>query len=292
MAEKLLLTGASGFLGQNLVRCWGESFSLIPVSSPRRGRREGYDCCDLTDYQASKALLDAHKPDIVVHTAAARDPNFCEENPRESGRINRDATAELAGLCADRGIRFVFTSTDLVFDGREAPYAETDGVNPLGAYGEQKVEAEVLVGERWPEAVICRLPLLFGATGPETSNFGAGFLAKARLGKVGRLFVDEFRTPLSARDVAAGIVCLVRSSHTGVVHLAGGERVSRFEFGKAICEAFLIQPAPILETKQADVPMAAPRPADVSLQIERARQLGFEPRPLAEAVLDMEERWS
>jgi dTDP-4-dehydrorhamnose reductase len=287
MAQRLLLTGASGFLGSACRAAWADAYTIIPLCSRRTLSRPGLLPCDITDYGEVKAVLAEHRPDCVVHLAAIRDANLCQKQPLAAARVNTQATGDLAGLCADRHLPFVFTSTDLVFDGREAPYSEADSVNPLSAYGEQKALAEELVRARWPAAVIARLPLLFGPVGEGTENYAASFLAALEAGQPQRLFVDEFRTPLSGTDAADGVRIALESGHAGLLHLGGAERVSRYEFGQAICRAAGVADSALEPIHQVDLTMAAPRPQDVSLSSELAGALGFEPRALAAALQDL-----
>ena len=111
------------------------------------------------------------RPEAIIHTAAISDVNYCQENPSETSKINRDSAINISGLCADLGIGFIFTSTDLVFDGLNPPYDETSPVSPISRYAEQKVEAEIKIQECNPNAAICRMPLMYGDSGPIASSF-------------------------------------------------------------------------------------------------------------------------
>lgn len=106
------------------------------------------------------------KPDAVIHTAAKSDPNYCQLNRNESKKLNVDASINIAKLCAEYSIHCVFTSTDLVFNGLNAPYREEYPVCPVNFYGEQKVLAEEGMLKYHPMVAICRMALMFGITGP------------------------------------------------------------------------------------------------------------------------------
>lgn len=191
------------------------------------------------------------------------------------------ASLNLAGLCADAQIPCAFTSTDLVFDGLEAPYRETDPVSPISTYGEQKVLAEVGMLDRHPQVAVCRLPLMFGLAPPTASSFIQPFIQTLREGKELSLFNDEFRTPVSAATAARGLLLALRKAE-GTLHLGGRERVSRYQFGCRMAAALNLPLDKLKSCRQADIPMAAPRPADVSLDSSQAFQLGYHPPSLEE----------
>jgi len=139
--KKILITGASGFLGWNLCQQAQKKWQVYgtfwtnPVTIPQVNLIK----IDLCDEQELKKLFDRVKPDAVIHTAAASQPNFCQTNPEESHRINVITSVNIAKLCAAAKIPCAFTSTDLVFDGTKPNYQETDPVSPICIYGEQKV---------------------------------------------------------------------------------------------------------------------------------------------------------
>jgi dTDP-4-dehydrorhamnose reductase len=292
MKPRLLITGASGFLGWNLCRELADRYQI--VGTRNRNRHPGlqhvdYLKVDLTDYRALKAALDQARPDYVIHAAAHSNTNECQKHPIETARINVIAAANLAGLCGDRKLRFVFTSTDLVFDGSDAPYYENAPVSPIMAYGEQKALAEIEILERNPKAAVCRVPLMYGLAGPGATNFTEFLFESLAKGRPLRLFVDEFRTPLSAVDAAAGLAIALERVE-GRLHLAGADRVSRLEFGEQFVEVLGLSDAKIAACRQAEVPISAPRPRDVSLNIALAESLGFRPRQLAECLADLRAR--
>ncbi len=279
VSQRLLITGASGFLGWNAclhARGEWQVFGLVHdhgVAMDDVTMLRG----DLTDQDEATSLFRAAKPNAVFHLAAASAPNFCQMHPEITGRINVDAAAHLAGLAADTGIPFVFTSTDLVFDGETAPYRENDPVSPLSIYGEQKVRAEAEILERHPSAVICRMPLMFGEASPASGSFLQSMVRRLQAGDEVQLFTDEFRTPLSVRDAVRGLFLALEKARGEVLHLGGKERISRFDFGMLVVRVLGKWQEKLRECRLLDMPMAAPRPRDVSLDSSKAFALGFQP---------------
>ncbi|GAX37331.1 SDR family oxidoreductase [Nodularia sp. NIES-3585] len=276
--KKLLITGASGFLGWHLCQLAKQEWEVYGTYCTHSLELPGVKILpvNLTDFPDLKRLFNDINPNAVIHTAARSQPNYCQTHPQETQTINVTASCNIAGLCADYGIPCAFTSTDLVFDGLKAPYKETDAVSPVNLYGEQKVMAETGMLQRYPMTAICRMPLMFGRETPTAKSFIQAFIQTLKEGKELKLFTDEFRTPASGITAAKGIL-LALEKINGYIHLGGKERISRYDFGKLLVEVFQLPETGLKSCQQQDVKMAAPRPKDVSLDSTKAFALGYQP---------------
>ncbi len=283
--KKLLITGASGFLGWNLCQIAQSTWHIygtyhthaltVPGITPIK--------IDLLDFPTLEQQLTQIKPDAIIHLAAQSSPNYCQTHPQESDRLNIILAAHMAQLSHQHAIPYLFTSTDLVFNGKQPPYRETDPVSPINHYGTQKVQAEIAIRQRYPQATLCRMPLMFGAAPPQSSSFIQPFLKLWRSHQPLSLFIDEWRTPVSATTAAQGL--LLALNHPGaLLHLGGKERVSRYEFGQIMAAVLDLPPDLLKPTRQQEVPMAAPRPQDVSLDSTKAFTLGYNPPSLREQL--------
>ncbi|MEJ2642178.1 MAG: SDR family oxidoreductase, partial [Desulfosarcinaceae bacterium] len=260
----------SGFLGYAL-QCQLERADLQAVSEvtavwhERRppGFRGRLLRVDLSDKRALSDALTGLQPQAVIHMAAISQPNLCEADGERAAAVNVDAAAAIARWCARHQQPLVFTSSDLVFDGTRPPYRETDPPSPLNAYASQKVNAETAIQGHHPGAVICRMPLMFGFGGAVSRGFAHEMVLAIATQKPIRLFTDEYRTPLSTTCAAKGLLAALRWPG-GIYHLGGPERISRFEFGRRIAERLNLGDAHLQPLSQAELPMAARRPVDVS----------------------------
>ncbi|MEC4895496.1 MAG: NAD(P)-dependent oxidoreductase [Oscillatoria sp. PMC 1051.18] len=286
---KILITGGSGFLGGNLCQIAKQNWQVYATYNQHKIDLDDVNFLptDLTDFAQLKCLFAEIKPAAVIHTAAQSQPNYCQTHPDESFLINVTVSHNIAGLCADYAIPCIFTSTDLVFDGLNAPYCETDYTTPINTYGEQKVLAETGMLERYPQTAICRMPLMFGQATPTASSFIQPFIKALQEGKNLSLFTDEFRTPVSGKTAARGLLLALEKQVTGILHLGGKERISRYDFGCLMAEIFGFSQKQITRCLQRDVPMAAPRPSDVSLHSEKAFSLGYQPPSLRTELLEV-----
>lgn len=263
---RVLATGTTGFLGGFVAAELRRHADVVTLA-----RRDADLTVDLADAAALGAALQSVSVDRVLHLAAASRMAACERDPAHALAVNATAAGELA---ARFGERLLFVSTDLVFDGRRAPYAAQDPVAPLSAYGQTKAEGEERVLARGGQ--VARLPLLFG---PDAAGRGATAMVRAAIaaGRPQALFTNEYRTPLHARDAAQALVALVLAERRPrIVHLPGPERLSRWQFALRLCAAHGL-PTDLLHAVECQ---DALRPRDVSL-------VGQPPvRTLAEMLAD------
>ncbi|NEO94774.1 MAG: NAD(P)-dependent oxidoreductase [Moorea sp. SIO3G5] len=288
MRKKLLVTGASGFLGWNLCQLAKEKWDIYGTYYSQTIDIPGISLvkADLREFQEIKHLFAEIQPAGVIHTAAQSKPNFCQTHREESYSINVTASINIARLSADYDIPCVFTSTDLVFDGLNPPYLETDPVSPISYYGEQKVMAEEGMRSHYPKVAICRMPLMFGMIPPTASSFIQPFLKILREGRPLSLFTDEIRTPVSGTTAAKGLL-LALEKVQGLVNLGGKERISRYDFGCLMAEVFELPQDNLGRCLQKDVPMAAPRSPDTSLDSSLAFSLGYQPLSVREQLEEL-----
>ncbi|NJL87093.1 MAG: SDR family oxidoreductase [Leptolyngbyaceae cyanobacterium SM1_1_3] len=282
---KLLVTGASGFLGSYVcLQAQAEGWQVWGTYNQQRQPRSHLLRLplNLASSDAIETLFRAVQPDAVIHTAAQSKPNFCQLHPTETYPVNVDASVQLAQLCAEAQIPYVFTSTDLVFDGEAAPYRESDLPSPLSHYGRQKAIAEDKILAAYPQATVCRLPLLYGRAVTTAGCFLQNFINKLRQAEPLSLFTDEFRTPVSVNCAAKGLLLALQTQ--GILHLGGLERLSRYEFGQLLVAAMNLPEIGLRASLRSQVNLPAPRPYDVSLESSRALALGYCPQPVQRSL--------
>ncbi|MBI4686550.1 MAG: NAD(P)-dependent oxidoreductase [Nitrospirae bacterium] len=283
--KKLLVTGASGFLGWNICNIAKKEWDVYGTICSKEIEINGVNVVkiDLTRLKDLTELFHNINPAAVIHTAAATKPNYCQANKEKTKKINTDASIHIAKLCSEQGIPYLFTSTDLIFDGLNAPYRENDPVSPVNAYGEQKVLAEEGILKHYPLAAVCRMPLMFGSTWAYASSFIQPMIKSIKEGEEIKLFIDEFRTPAWGEDAVKGLFIALEKAD-GIIHLGGRERVSRYEIGSIVKELLNMPRAKLTPCFQKDIPMAAPRSPDVSLDSSKAYALGFNPATIKEGL--------
>jgi len=283
--KTLLLTGASGFLGYNFLQLDLSNWKVVTLFNQHDLQNNNIKKfrCNIANTASLKLILNELKPDAIVHLAAISNANFCEENIELSFRVNVSASVVLAEWSAQNNIPFLFTSTDLVFDGAKGNYDETDVTDPLMVYGKQKAEAEKLIQSVYPDACILRMPLMFG----EGGSFLLHDISKLKSGEPLNLFTDEYRSIVGGKSAAIGIKQALENNRKGIYHLGGKQKLSRYNFGLMICETFGFSKSLIVPKLQSEVKMAAPRPKDVSLNSEKAYRSGYAPLNVEEELYSL-----
>lgn len=284
---RVLLTGASGYMGRPLATALAAkghqvTGTYLTEATPIPGC--GLRRLDLTDAHAVESLLKELAPDAVIHAAADSKPEHCDKNPEQARKINVDATAALARAAGSA--RFFYISSDLVFDGAKPPYREGDRTNPLNLYGRTKVEAEKAARAFAQDSLVLRLSLCYGWKRVGPGYFTDWLYRSFANGEKVPLFADQRRAVLLMED-AVEMICrlLDHPEARGFLHMAGPASVSRLEFGRTLCEVFGFDPALAHPAVMADVPGAAARPGDCSLDGSKLNALlGFSPRSVREGL--------
>jgi len=269
MNELIWVTGAGGLIGNYLVQTAPRYASQRRLIGLTRAQ------LDLTDFNAVREQFRAHKPQLIVHCAALSRSTACQENPSLARKLNVEATARLAELAAD--IPFIFFSSDLVFDGRQGDYDESARPNPLSVYAETKIAAEQFVLAN-PQHTVVRLSLNGGASPTGDRGFNEEMRRAWQAGKTLKLFVDEFRCPMPAIVTARAIWELVAQRKPGLYHLAGSQRLSRWQMGQLIAARWP-QLNPRLEPASRKDYAGPPRPPDTSLNCAKIQKLLSFPLP-------------
>lgn len=288
--KKLLVTGASGFLGWNLSRTPQKEWDIVGTYHQHPDGlypgTKGIQLDLLDDNQVLKAI-EKIKPDAILHLAANSSTGFCEKHPELSYKINVEATGTLAQLCQSKSIPLVFTSSEQVYDGKQAIYTDTDPSNAINTYGQQKAEAEQVIQQCFPEAAIARIAVLFGQQGPTSYCFMNDWLAKWKAGEEVTVFHDEIRSFLSGRSAVEALLLLLGEKASGVYNVGGADAMSRYDFAKLLAEAFGFENARIKSMSRLDIPGGEKRPGSLVIDNVGMKGLGFEPRLIGEELGDL-----
>lgn len=242
---RILVIGASGFIGRYLVRRLGEA-SGHEVSCTFHSRLPGDDAnpwrrVDLTDAVGLGELFRLSRPDVVVHLAAMADVGGAERDPERATAVNVAATSSIARLSESWGARLLFISSEYVFDGGRGFYREDDAPNPITHYGRTKWEAEQEVAKLASQGSVLRTSIVYGWPEPGRRNFVPWLIDRLRSGQSYHGSTDVMRTPVYVEHLVDGIVKLVEEFQPGTHHVAGGDWVSMYHFAVAVSEGFRLE---------------------------------------------------
>lgn len=264
--KKVLITGADGQLGTELVKIFEKDYKVVPTN------RENLD---FTNPEQTEAVISREKPELVIHAGAWTNVDGCAEDPEKALLINGFGTKNLAISASEIKALFVYISTNEVFDGeRKTPYLETDKTHAVTPYGNSKLAGEKFVQEICRDlGVIVRTSWIYGPAGE--SNFPLKIIAAAE--KVGELKVvdDEVSVPTYAPHLALAVKQLVSKRPQGIFHLINEGSASRYDWAVAILSFSNRASVPVNKIKLADFPRKSKPPLFGLLGNFRAKSLGI-----------------
>jgi len=236
---RLLITGVSGLLGLNLALSTQERYTVIGVDRCKlTGVPFELVCADLLNRGAVDRILDAARPDWLIHCAALADLEACEADPGLARRLNADLPGELAAACVKRGVCLVHISTDSVFDGtKEGVYTEADMPNPPGVYSATKLQGEKNVLSANLEAVIARVNF-FGWSLNGKRSLSEFFFNNLSAGRQCNGFTDIWFCPMFVGDLAVTLLRMLEKGLSGLYHAVGSEALTKFDFGVRLARQF------------------------------------------------------
>lgn len=290
MSGSVLITGGSGLLALNWAAAVRARMRVTLALYDREIQLAGVAAqyASLDSVDDVLRTLDAIGPDVVVHTAGLTSVELCEADEPLARHVNVDLAGHVAAACARRGLPLIHISTDHLFTGDQPLTTEDDPVEPQNAYARTKAEAERRVLDLCPDALVVRTN--FYGWGPRyRRSFSDTIIDTLRQGAPLTLFVDVFYTPILAEALSRAVHDLVRRHATGIVHVAGDERISKYDFGLRVARRFQLDTGLVQPGRLADRPALAPRPLDMSLSNARAcRLLG---RPLGSVDAHLDRLW-
>jgi len=280
---RMLVTGGSGYLGEWIITlahpAWDVTASYLhhPPAPNRDTPGGSWRRLDVRDKTAVNTLVREIRPAIIVHTAAL--------NPGQGAdfqAVNALGTRHVACAAAAHRARLIHISTDVVFDGQKGNYVEDDPPSPITPYGRSKAQAEAEVWGAGAKATVVRTSLIYGWR-PRIDRNTRWIVGDLRAGKPVRLFTDELRCPIWVESLAAAVVELAGLMYTGVLHVAGAQALSRYEFGVRLARFHGLDPGPLIPVRSRESGLH--RPLDCTLDCSRARALLRTPLPGVDQVL-------
>ena len=253
---RVLVTGGTGQLGHEVARDFG--LQGHEVFAPTREQM------NLENPEEVATVARSYAADWVINCGAYTQVDKAESEPDKAFTVNRDSPAALAKSVADYGGRLLHVSTDFIFDGtKTTPYAEHDKANPLGVYGQSKLEGELAVLDALPGATVLRTAWVYGIYG---NNFVKTMLRVAATGRPLRVVNDQIGSPTWTTDIAAAMLALVGSGKAGVFNYVNGGETSWHGFATAILEeaaalGFDIKTEVVELIPTSEYPTPAARPA-------------------------------
>ena len=290
MSLRAVVIGGSGQIGGWLLHTLKER-GHEAVGTYSTVAQPGLTHLDAAHLEAAAAWVRQQKPDVVFYPAGFTWVDGCERDPAKAHAANVEQPLNLARAAADSNARFVYFSTDYIFDGKAGPYTEASPTNPLSVYGQSKLDCEhALTAELGDRQLTARTTWVYGPE-KQGKNFAYQLARALSAGKTLEAPTDQVSNPSYGPDVAKAVVSLVEANHSGLFHVAGPDLMDRVSFAKALAASFDLDPGLVVGRATTEMAQGAPRPLACGLSSPKLEALfpGIMP-PLAACLADFRER--
>jgi dTDP-4-dehydrorhamnose reductase len=278
-AKRLLVTGSSGMLGSNIIAEIGNQYETFGLDrrSADLDLKDQF-VVDINDFAKTRDILSGLDLDCLIHCAAITNVERCEDDYNLAHKTNALATGNLADSIS-ASAKFIYISTDSVFDGKNGNYRESDKPGPLNNYARTKLEAESLLEQGCKNHIIVRTNI-FGWNLVAGESFAEWVVNSLRQAKPISMFTDVIFSPISVMSLAHYLGELIVSEFTGKINIVSADSISKYDFGLAVAQLFGFDASLISPMSIRDYPFKAPRPANTSLDVSKAKSI-FGSMPLA-----------
>jgi dTDP-4-dehydrorhamnose reductase len=270
---KFLVTGSAGLVGSQVVKDLTKQnhtvYSCYHDEKPSHGTSIQLD---ITDQDKIIQILQEIKPDRIIHLAAMTNVDQCETQQELAILLNAKSTEILAKQAAKQNAFFVYVSTDYVFDGIKGMKKEDDSTNPLGFYGKSKLEGEFTLNKLASSWCIARTSTPFGIHHKKKS-FPLWVQESLEAKKEIPVLVDQLTSPTYVPNLSKMLIEVATRQITGVIHLAGATRISRYELAELVADKLSLDKKFLIQTNTDEMNWKAQRPKDSSLDVSLAAEI-------------------
>ncbi|KAJ3042851.1 Methionine adenosyltransferase 2 subunit beta [Rhizophlyctis rosea] len=279
---RVIITGASGLLGRAVYKVFREGgYDVVGTAFTRA--KDDLVQLDLTDFDAVTNFVAEQKPKLIIHCAAERRPDVAERDNAAALKLNVQSSEHLARTALQSGSAFIYISTDYVFDGTNPPYNVDDKPNPLQFYGRSKLEGEVAVQNVNSNAIILRVPILYGDV-EYNAESAVNILLDIVHNKDKEVKMDDVqvRFPTHVQDVGkvlkqiADRLTLEQKPITGVFHYSAKDQYTKYGICDVIAKADGADVSHIVRVTEAPKEPIASRPHNAQLATTRLEQEHFD----------------
>ncbi|MEM3610269.1 MAG: NAD(P)-dependent oxidoreductase [Candidatus Anstonellales archaeon] len=255
----ILITGVSSSPGYKIALKLSESYDVIGIYNEHPVAKINSIKYDLT--KDPEKIVEAYKPEVLVHTAAIGNVDLCEENRDFCYNINVNTSRRLLVKAKQINAKIIYISTNYVFDGKKGMYKENDTPAPINYYGLTKLLSENIALSLG--GTVVRIAGVYG-TGYGRVNFGKYIVDKLSKNEKIDAVKDQFLSPTLNTQIGESVKKILEKDFNGIIHIAG-PRLSRYDFALKICQAFGFDSALVSPVSINSFKFKAPRPIDSSL---------------------------
>lgn len=291
MEEKILILGASGFVGHTVAKHLAKKYEVTGtyLRHQQISKKITWESTDILIPGFLTKLVQKFQPTVIINTIAIGNVEECEKNKELCAQINIEPTKEIVKYCEKNPkVKYIFFSSDHVFDGRtKIPYEETNKLNPINYYGQTKLQSEKIITSNQVNYAIIRPCFIFGLPqSHQHQNLFTTIFETLKKKSTFNAYSDKVRSPCYVKDLPLVIEEIIRKHKKGIFH-AGSMPVTIHEFAQNIADYFHFQKKLVVGIK-SDANEFPHRPLNCSLNTSRTKELGIRFRTLQQAFADIE----
>ena len=266
---RIFIVGASGFVGRIMYEYLSKNHETYGsfYSNPAKGLIH----LDMTDQNEVAEILTSLKPDMIIHPAANPNVEYCEEYPKETWQVNVEGSKNLIEIARDIGAKFVYFSSDYVFDGINGPYSENDIPSPINEYGLQKLAVEKLIKNSLENYLIIRITIVYGWE-RRGKNFVMGLIKNLKNGRSMNIPIDQIGSPTYVNNMVQVVKELIESDKIGIYHVAGTDLMNRYTFAKNVAEIFELDENLLIPVTTNQLGQIAKRPLNAGMRVDKVKK--------------------
>jgi len=268
--KRLLITGVSGLLGNNLAYCLKNTYDILGLYNAHGVEIEGIKTrkIELTSETAVEKIIEEFDPDIIIHCAAISDVDFCEDHQDLAQQVNVSGTRFLVNQALKNGAKFVYISTDLLYgDSPKNPLPEDFPVHPTNYYALTKYQGE-REAARVPEALILRTNL-FGWNIQNKFSLAEWVIHELSAGKRIQGFQDTYFSSIYTFELARIIDQAIEKDLKGIYNCGSSTFMSKNEFARRIADYFQLNKSCIQAISIDQAHLKAPRRKNLGLDVRK-----------------------
>ncbi len=272
--EKLLVVGSSGLVGGRVLEIAKDRYQIFGTYANHTIKGYNNFKLDARNRTDVFRLIEKIKPNCVIDTHSLTNLDYCETHQEETWAVNVDGSRNLAEACKNFGSKYIFISTDSVFDGRKVKkYTEKDKPHPLNYYSKTKAVIEYMLSMLDMDYIVARSAVIYGS-GAQSSrvNFVTWLIDKLEKHEQVNIVNDQKSNPTFADSLAEFILKLYEKDETGLFHVTGNECISRYDFSMEIARRFNFDKSLITPIITAQLNQVAMRSSCVNMAVEKAER--------------------
>jgi len=274
--ERLLIIGGSGLLGQRLVELGKENFDVFSTYKEHALRGENCFQLDVTNRANVIKTVQKIKPDIIIDTHYLSNVDYCETHPEDAWSINVDGTKNVAEIARTLSCKYVFISSDYVYDGdKTTSYSEKDKPHPVNYYGKTKLIAEKIIEALDMDFIIARTAVMFGPHKGDINRkmpFPTWLVQELKQNKEVTVVVDQYNNPTHTDSLVEFLFALLNKDRGGVFNVTGRDNLSRYDFAVKIADVFGLNKNLIKPITTPELNQPARRPKKLALDISKVER--------------------